>query len=236
MVYVYVDSLRMAYVQNELKAHTLSDPDEIKDNDTIIFPILKKNQRSLILKNGTLTLSKIENCKLFLPFPYSFFKENNDVYYYMQDEVLAYENAKLTAAGILAYLGSLPISIFNMHFDIIGYGRCGKAIAELLEAMQLQYKIIRHDQIEENTKQVHIDTYLKGTKGDILINTAPCRLLNKQDLKEKETQYLIDISSEKCYQQEHLPEHCLLVYPGSLPNKYFAYSSAALITNYVKGR
>lgn len=237
MVYVYVDSLRMAYVQNILAANTLSDPNEIKKGDTIIFPVLDKNQRILTLKKGNLKLATLEDCKLFLPFPYSFFKENNEVYYYMRDEQLIKNNATLTAAGLISYLGSLNVSLKDSHFDVIGYGKCGEAIIALLKAMNLSYSIIRHQEVDENDVNMYtIEAYRKAKKGNVIINTAPYNLLSKIDFDNCYTSYIIDISSEKCFRTEDLPENINLLYPGSLPNKYFAYSSATLIADFVKGR
>lgn len=237
MVYVYVDSLRMAYIQNELKANTLSDPDEIKKGDTIIFPVLKKNQRSLQLKKGTLRLSQIEGCILFLPFSYTFVKENNKVYYYMRDDFIIKENAKLTALGLLAYLGSLPISLKDIHFDVIGYGKCGTAIVKLLNAMGYAYTIVRHNEVDAIDEKIcSIDQYKRSKKGAIIINTAPYHTLTKDDFANDEVKYLIDISSERCFKESDVPKQCNLLYPGSLPNQYFAYSSAALIADYVKGK
>lgn len=237
MVYVYVDSLRMAYVQNILDATTLSDPNDIKEGDTIIFPVLDKNQRILPLKKGNLKLATLEGCKLFLPFPYSFFKENNEVHYYMRDEQLIKNNATLTAMGLISYLGSLDISLKDSHFDVIGYGKCGEAIIAVLKAMNLSYSIIRHQEVDKSDINMYtIDEYRKIDKGNVIINTAPYNLLLKDDFSNCHTSYIIDISSEKCFKNEELPENINLIYPGSLPNKYFAYSSATLIADFVKGR
>ncbi|NBK97205.1 MAG: hypothetical protein EOM50_04200 [Erysipelotrichia bacterium] len=153
MIYVYVDSLRMAYIQKALNAHTLSDPDEIKANDIIIFPVLKKTQHTIMLKKGILHLSAIEQCTLFLPFAYSFFKENNKVYYYMRDDTLVKKNALLTASGLMAYLGSLPIDLNHTTFDVIGYGKCGKAIIDLFTAIGVAYRCIRHEHVEKAKNQ-----------------------------------------------------------------------------------
>lgn len=237
MVYVYVDSLRMAYIQNILDANTLSDPSEIKKGDTIIFPILNKDQRILPLKKGNLKLAALEQCKLFLPFPYSFFKENNEVFYYMRDEKLIKYNASLTAAGLISYLGTLDISLKDSHFDVIGYGKCGEAIISMLKAMNLSYSIIRHQNTVKADANIYtIEDYRTMKKGDIIINTAPYNLLTKADFNNCNTSYVIDISSERCFKADALPENINVIYPGSLPNKYFAYSSAKLIADFVKGR
>lgn len=237
MVYVYVDSLRMAYVQNILDATTLSGPNDIKKGDTIIFPVLDKNQRILPLKKGNLKLETLENCKIFLPFPYSFFKENNEVHYYMRDEQLIKNNATLTAMGLISYLGTLNISLKDSHFDVIGYGMCGKAIVALLKAMNLNYSIIRHQDVDNSDVNMYtMEKYHTAEKGNVIINTAPYNSLSQDDFINCHTSYIIDISSEKCFRSEELPKNINLIYPGSLPNKYFAYSSATLIADFVKGR
>lgn len=237
MVYVFVDSIRMAYVQNILNANTLSDPTKIKAGDTIIFPIIDKNKRDIPLKKGKLKLASLENCKLFLPFPYPYFKENNEVFYYMRDEQLAYSNAFLTAAGLMSFLGTLNLSLKDTSFDVIGYGKCGKAIVSILKAMHLKYSIIRYSEIDSDDTDIYsINDYKQAEKGDVIINTAPYNELRKEDFINCHTSYIIDISSEKCFKQAFLPEHITLIYPGSLPNKYFAYSSAKLIADFVKGR
>lgn len=234
MIFVYVDSLRMAYVQNNLNAATLLDVESVQENDTIIFPVLNKTNRKIPLKKGFLNLSSLENVNLFLPFSYPFFKENNNVFYYMQDEELVKANAKLTAGGLLALLGTLPIVLQEAVFDVVGFGKCGQAITSLLQSMQLKVRVIRRE--SEDESQISLSQYATMKKGNIVINTAPDNVFENMSLKDENIDYVIDISSKRCIKKEMLAQTCELIYPGSLPNKYFPYSAAKLISDYVKGK
>lgn len=234
MIYVYVDGKRMAYLQTLLQANSLVDSRDLQKGDTLILPVLDKQVRELPLQKGKLKLNKVEGLVLFLPFPYAFVQENNTVFYYMRDAQITQDNAYLTAIGLVSYIAELPIDLLQITVDVLGYGICGKAICECLQASHIKYRIIRR--VQEEASQIDMESYKEMKKGAILVNTAPMRYLQDNELGKNEIQYIIDISSEKVFPKSLYEKGISVLYPGSLPNRYAPYSAACILYAYVKGR
>lgn len=226
MIYIYVNSLRMAYLQRLLKAKTLEDVSLLQRGDTIILPILNQRERKIPLRKGKLTLSALKGYRIFMPFPYEFISEHNEVYYYLRDEKVKERNASLTAMGMLSFLGTIPITFHQNDFDVIGIGYCGSKITSLLQTLGCKVKMISHSRREDS---ISYDHYHEIKKADIIINTAPIWLFEKDDFYD--TRAIIDLSSEKCV--KCVQSDVEILYPGSLPEKYFPYASAAVIYDYI---
>lgn len=120
----------------------------------------------------------------------------------MNSNYISILNAIPTAEGIISYLIQNRITtIANSNILIIGYGRCGKVLADKLlslgakifvntlnksdYAIAITHKIIPNPQINFRQKNF-----------DIIINTAPAQTISDEDLKllSDET-LLIDITS-----------------------------------------
>ena len=227
MIYVYVNGKRMAYLQQKLNAAVLSDASIIEAGDTLVLPILKRNKKEIPLRNKTLSLSKLHGLKLYLPFPHPLIPEDNEFFYYMRDEELVLENANLTALGLLFYLTQHAISLYDIKIDILGGGKCGQALAKLLDYLHVDYRVIHKN------REIDMETYRSLKKGDIIVNTAPVCYLEIKDLKNQPTQFVLDISSEKCFNKQLQASGVEIIYPGSLPEKYFPCSGADLIFEYM---
>ncbi len=231
MIYVYINSKRMAYVGNMLDAICLHDEKQLQKDDVLVLPPIMENQRTLPLQKGALHLDLLHHMKIFIPNVNRYLQEDNDVYYYMRDDEIAMDNAQLTAAGMLCFLLEQEYAFKDVCIDVIGYGRCGKAIYELFVAMKMNVRVIRR---EASDPFISMNEYRKGTKGNIIINTSPYQECKKEDFTTHCT--IIDISSEKCFPKAWEDEKIRVIYPGSLPNIYAPYSSAKLIAEYVKGK
>ena len=68
----------------------------------------------------------------------------------MEDENVLMYNAKLTALGILNKMSDMHINLYDLKIDIIGYGKCAKALMLLCDVMQIKYQCIYHKD-NENT-------------------------------------------------------------------------------------
>lgn len=231
MIYVYVNSKRMAYLRRLLNANELNDEKLLKEEDCLIFPPIRENERILPLKNGELNLAALHHMKIFIPFVNQYLQEDNDVHYYMRIEKVVKQNAKLTAAGILAFLLNLEMNFMEWNVDVIGYGHCGKAIYELLSAMGVNVRVIRREKNEFANCTIY--EYKKMKKGNIVINTSPSNPFETDEFWG-DTLYLMDISSEKCFPKAWENDVMKVIYPGSLPDQYAPFSSAALIAQYVR--
>lgn len=231
MIYVYINSKRMAYVGNMLNAICLHEEKQLQEQDVLILPVINENQRTLPLQKGMLHLDKLHHITIFIPNINRYIQEDNNVYYYMRDEEVAKKNAYLTAAGMLSFLLEREYDYQEIVVDVIGYGKCGKAIYELLKAMKMQVRMIRR---EAFYPFISMNEYRNMKKGNVIINTSPYNECKKEDFND--TCCIIDISSEKCFSKDWEDEKMNIIYPGSLPNMYAPYSCAKLIADYVKGK
>lgn len=230
MIYVYVNSKRMAYLQQKIGAAVLSDESSLEKDDTIVLPILSNKLTSIPLIKSFLKLSTLHQLKIFLPFPHPLIPNDNTFFYYMKDEQLVTNNADLTALGLLFYLTQHALSLYEIQIDIIGGGKCGKALANLLFLLGVEYRIIHH--LGEDNDS--IEAYKKQNKGEVIVNTAPVCYLSLENLQESNTKWIIDISSEKCYPKSLEKSGVEIIHPGSLPEKYFPCSGADLICNFMR--
>lgn len=233
MIYVYVDGKRMAYLQSLLNAQSLLNIEDLQKGDTLILPVIDKHSRELPLQKGKLRLNKLEGITLFVPFPYAFVQERYTVYYYMRDLEIVQKNAYLTALGFTSYIADLPIDLLDICIDVIGYGICGKAICDALDAMHIRNRIIRRKAINEN--EIDMESYKGMRKSSLLVNTAPVNYLGLNDLGEN-VKCIIDISSERVFPKSLINKGIEVLYPGSLPNRYAPYSAACILYDYMKGK
>ena len=162
----------------------------------------------------------------------------------MQKEELAVLNAIATAEGTIEI--AISNTTFNIHGSkilILGFGRIGKVLAQKFSALSAKvtcaarkpqdiawietygYEYLNIKNIKEN-----LNNY------DIIINTVPEIILNKQNLKYvKKDCLLIDLASEpggidsKVCQDENLK----LIWALGLPGKVSPVSSAKYIKDTV---
>lgn len=132
-------------------------------------------------------------------------KEKNIRYFdFMEDEEVSVNNAVATAEGTIAE--AIRLSTKNLHNSkclVLGYGRCGKVLAQKLKALDAHVTIGgRNDQKLAYAFAFGLETInLKNlesiiNKFDFIFNTVPELIVNKNfiDLMKKDV-VLIDISS-----------------------------------------
>lgn len=183
--------------------------------------------------------------------PESFRQECNErgilCYDFMKDESIAIFNAVATAEG--AILEAMLHKQTNIHKSkslVLGYGRCGKVLAEKLKGLSAEVTVCGSDMAELALAQaLGTDTLLlknlaeKAAEFEYIYNTIPAPVIDDEVLKrvKKET-LLIDIASgkgginyKKAKEMQIQALHCL-----GLPGKYAARVSAKRLADYVIGK
>lgn len=227
MIYVLVNGNRMLYLQKRMNAKRWDETIGMKKDDTLILPIHWE------IYVGEKEKEKWEDLNLFLPFHSNRIKKNNRIFYYMEDEKVLLENAKLTALGLMLRLCEYELSIYDLNIDIIGTGRCAMALKNLFELLNVKVCMVYHKQKES---YILSTDYENKDKGNVIINTAPVCILLKEDKSLERVKYIIDLSSEKCLEEIRENSNINVIYPGSLPEVYFALSSATLIEEFIRSK
>lgn len=119
---------------------------------------------------------------------------------YGKEEAFLQKNALLTAEGTISYLHSLTkASLNNKKIFISGYGRIGKALCPILEALGAQiYVYARRKEVrKEIVSQGYISAELNcSTKCDIVINTVPAHIFSKElILNIPRDTFIVDLAS-----------------------------------------
>ncbi|MBC8584123.1 dipicolinate synthase subunit DpsA [Youxingia wuxianensis] len=124
---------------------------------------------------------------------------------YLEREELAVLNGVITAEGALAIaMEELPISIFQSRCVVVGHGRIAKVLARYLKAMGAQVTVAARKYSDlawisaENCKAVHIRQLSAVVReADVLFNTVPAHILNREVLSHLKTDALvIDLASK----------------------------------------
>lgn len=124
--------------------------------------------------------------------------KNKIIVSYLSNEFLV-ENAKLTALGLLVDIFDiLQETIEEKEFLIIGYGRCGKAIANELSKYNKKISILTKEDYDKDTARLNNFKVLDSAYGaDVVINTVPSLVLDAKELvKFNDKCLLIDIASK----------------------------------------
>lgn len=162
---------------------------------------------------------------------------------YMKDEVLTIHNAVYTAEGAIAeVILHSPKALHGSQTLILGYGRCGKVLADKLKGLSAEVTVCSNSQIElAYADSLGLSTLSLSDLSDnirqftYIFNTIPACILNSTYLKllDKNT-IIIDIASNKCgadYETAKLLNTNLYYCPG-LPGKYAYESCANDLVNY----
>lgn len=121
-----------------------------------------------------------------------------------KDERLLLENAYLTAEGaISAAMNRSQASLKDCHCLIVGWGRIGRALTELLVGMNARVTVAsrslkgRNGAIERGAESVFTYELASALAGkQIVFSTPPSRVLGKAELRAMEPDaLLIDLSS-----------------------------------------
>jgi dipicolinate synthase subunit A len=154
-----------------------------------------------------------------------------------KDETLLEENARLTAIGALGkILLGTPAAPDSLNIGIIGFGRIGKHLTRLLTPLGAKLRIFttRRTMAEELCRVgvfgVHI-TEGEGVAGellsdlDVLINTAPAKILTPDAAAALSGGWVIELASGKnipdCIAYESMPSIPGRMYPKSAGRALF---------------
>lgn len=154
---------------------------------------------------------------------------------YMKDETLTIRNAIYTAEGAIAEaILHSPQALHGCRTLILGYGRCGKVLADKLQGLSAYVTVCSDSQIElAYADSLGFSTLSLSDLSDnirqfaYIFNTIPACILNSTCLKLLDNNtIIIDIASNKCgadYNTAKILDTKLYYCPG-LPGKY-AYES-----------
>lgn len=209
----------------------VSKPDLPEMESSDLYKCLKKNQ---IIFGGVIPKSFLEMCK----------ERGVRCYDFMKDEPLTVFNTIATAEGaILEALKNQKTNIHGSESLVLGYGRCGRVLAEKLKGMGAKVTVCsRCEQETACADTFGMDTFsLADLEGKIhvyeyIYNTIPAVLIEKNILTQmRHDALVIDIASGlggvDYISAEKLgisALHCL-----GLPGKYAPKISAKRLADFV---
>ena len=147
---------------------------------------------------------------------------------YLKEEIFIWENARLTAeAFINVFYTQTGRTILNNHFQVAGYGRIGKMVADTLRSLGGNVTVIaRSDaQLGEAAARGFEVIRLADTVNmtdSYLVNTIPAKWLKTG---ESLPLFIFDLASAPgCLIDDQVPEYYTIL-PG-LPGKHFPIDAA----------
>ncbi len=193
--------------KNETRLQTL---DEVFDSSVLIGPIpLSKNLMSLdqlipVFKNN-LKKRHLLIGGVIPPVLVQFCDENKIEYCdLMKNEKIAISNAVATAEGaIMEAIQASPINLHKSKCLVLGYGRCGRVLAEKLIGLSAQVAVAARSEealayaAASGMHSVHL-TDIKDILPDcnFIFNTVPALIMDSnQVMLLKDDTVIIDISS-----------------------------------------
>lgn len=171
-------------------------------------------------------------------------KRNIGCFDYMQDEPLTIYNAIATAEGaILEALMNKNTQLHQSKVLVLGYGRCGRVLADKLKGLSAQVTVCS-EQSQELASAASLGfqifplakmpQYLR--RFEYIFNTIPATVLTESCLRDmREDSLTIDIASNKVgvdYEAADLLKRKVLFCPG-LPGKYASLSCAEQLADFV---
>lgn len=174
-------------------------------------------------------------------------KENVRVYDYLNDPEVVWENAVLTAKGIIAEAekNSVTENIQSGNALILGFGNCGRAIAEELSVKKNEvYVAVRREELkpaitDAGCKYVNLSQlsqFLAASEYSYIYNTIPAMVLDKEAIDSIKTETIIyDIASapggtdfDYCSKRGIEAHLCL-----GIPGRCYPEQAGAIIAGYV---
>lgn len=244
------------YFENNKDLSSLEE--KIKNSDIIVCPVPFTKDKKNIFSTQCSTDLDIEDFLNYINSKHTVFggnipqniktnfKEKGVNYVdFMNIEEVSIKNAIATAEGTIAEaIRHSSINIHNSKCLVLGYGRCGKVIAQKLKALDAHVTIAdRSEEKLANGFSFGLETAdiynLEGTidNFDFIFNTVPKLLIKKNiiDLMKKDV-VIIDISSapggvdfEYCKALGINANLCL-----GLPGKYSPKTSADILFGAIK--
>lgn len=146
---------------------------------------------------------------------------------YLGEEIFIWENARLTAEAFISiFYTQIGRPIINNHFQVAGYGRIGKIVADTLRSLGGNVTVIaRSDaQLGEAAARGFQTANLAAfdMKESYVVNTIPAKWLAPQKTTPL---HIFDLASAPgCLIDARVPEYYTIL-PG-LPGKHFPIDAA----------
>lgn len=162
----------------------------------------------------------------------------------MLEETVAVRNSIATAEGAIAEaLIHSPYNLSGSRCLILGYGRCGAALASLLKGISRKITVCARSPLARAKASVCADEvmdfrnlYRALKRSEIIFNTIPCEILNRHMVKHISPDALIvDLASAPGGVDCAAAEECGIrtVFCPGLPGKYSPASSAEILAGAV---
>ncbi len=164
---------------------------------------------------------------------------------FMEDETVVEENAVATAEGAIAdVILHSPYNIDESKIIVSGYGKCGRAIAERLQALGARVTVLARK--KESRKAAKKEGFYaadfafgpeEAMGANVLINTVPAPVITELMIRElPKNAYLLDIASKPGgvdfeSAKEHGIRAQLLL---GIPGKYAPLESAYILARAIE--
>lgn len=169
------------------------------------------------------------------------FGDSGRCYY---NESFLFKNSRLTAQGVLRIiLENTDEDLCVLNAAVLGYGRCGRAICRTLSANDMSLTVVTRKPTEtvfyenKNSKVININAFSeKIADYDIIINTIPYNILDKDTMKKLSKRNLyIEIASKPYGFNINEIDKCIFRYilAESLPGRFTPTSAGANIADTV---
>ena len=159
---------------------------------------------------------------------------------WLNDEELLMKNAQLTAEGMLCRLiETTKRSLFTYQIDLIGTGRCAKALSNLLDCLKIPYRFVSSSKEKCSTddRLILLDAWCTQHPSELVVNTAPVCVIHQQVMKhwEKPVQ-VYDLSTGCTGVDKKCLKHPFLKFyeEPALPSRYAVESAALLVSEYIE--
>lgn len=215
----------------------------LQQEDLVVLPVRGTGEQGEIVMKGTPWDMKDfwaglnEGVRLFTGVMTPFLRHRpQPVTALLQLEEVVSANAVLTAEGILALImTSTSRSVYEQRYDIIGSGHCGLALAEMMGRLGLSLRIVSRSAAQKLPwPQIRLDDWQKQQPWDVVINTAPARIIHRDLVNRWNKRPLIlDIASGAVgvSQEAAAMEGMKVIRAAELPSRFCPESAGRILAS-----
>lgn len=140
-------------------------------------------------------------------------------------------NSKLTAEGVLfLLLDNTDSGLLDLQVDLIGYGKSGQAIYEILKRLGVQVRVIRRKVNEETNEFISVEKYQELKPAPIIINTSLTNIIDDSMIKKMDENLIINLVRSSSFNEILLRQRrCRIVHAGPLPAMFSPKSAARVL-------
>ena len=210
------------------------------NTDIKLDDVLDKMNESQVLIGGKMSNEFVKKAK----------EKNIETFDYFASEKMTVKNARITAEGaVCVAMNELKQTLYNSKCAIIGYGRIGKFLAQILKNINSSVTVFaRREETVSLAECFSVDAknikelkkYIDGY--DVVFNTVPSKVITKEHIdKTKKNVLFIDLASAPSgidgeYAKK---QNRKVVYALSLPGKYAPKTAGEIIeetvASYIRG-